>query len=181
MLQWLLANHSNVCCILDKCDVGEYWHSELQKCEGCGFGRSSRRGSTDESDCHVCEAGTRNKDYAGWCSACTPGRYSKAGATYCEKCPPGYYNNALKSVQCFACPEGKFADEAGKMRCIACSMGTFSNKPAATKCTPCPYKTYTQRTSSTACLSCTGTDADPLVPCKIGILAITIVNNIYTI
>ena len=114
------------------CPAGKYQNSHLQtQCINCVAGKySTVSGSSRESDCQSCPAGTNSGAGSGSLAACL--------------CVAGKYKGS-SDVSCISCPVGQYASGSGRRSCRYCSDGEETNRPGlrgSTGCVPCGAGMY---------------------------------------
>lgn len=176
-----------------QCDKGYYYAGAAMGCTVCGLGRFkssvgnagnctlcpagtavNAQGSTAESACAACPAGTSSAagsatcvdcsegtasgERSGSCSACAAGFFAGARAAACSPCPVGTYDGEPRDGRpetCQKCTAGRFSNttnNTAEASCRLCPAGTFSGE-AASACSSCAAGLYSV-SGSVACQSC---------------------------
>ena len=115
-----------------------------QGCPSCGPG--SYQGSTGQTQCTACVAGTAHKDEGQTtnvsCIACVPGQYQDVERS--QSCLPCVRGRASYSVgrdtECDLCEQGRYNDRDGGRDCKDCKRGTDVAERGVQKpgsCLPC--------------------------------------------
>lgn len=145
------------------CPAGYFSTEGFLECTSCPA--SYYQGSTVQSDCIACAAGTFEHtgvtaQASSICKDCPAGYYSNSAAGVCTGCPTSYFQAATTQTSCEGCTGGQYDDSADleqtSSACKTCPIAYYSYPRGQLSCEACPAGYFGVATTQSSCLACPG-------------------------